>query len=117
MNKLEKDIEELNINMGLDNYISKYNELKKNLTIEEKNFKIMEKKFSQETKKESSKYNNLSFDKITNKFEELISNIEEKQELESLIEYYKKAKNLKNSAQKKIEELQKKDSINMYNIN
>ena len=117
MNKLEKEIEDLDINIGLDNYILKYEELKKNLVLEEKNLKNIEKKFLQESKKDNKNTSNLSFDKILNKFEVLISNIDENDELETLIEYYKKARSLKTIAQKKIDDIQSLNGINLNSVN
>ena len=45
MNKLEKEIEDLDINIGLDNYILKYEELKK-FSFGRKNLKNIEKNFT-----------------------------------------------------------------------
>jgi len=117
MNLIENEILELNINMGIDKYLSEYEKLQKRLNLEEKNIKSLEKKFlSIENKKDIYK-KDLSIEDINSLFENLLSSIDNDTDINKMLEIYKKANSLKLLVNKKLLEIKNNDTINLVNIN
>ena len=103
LQSLEKRIQDLNIEIGVDKYINEYESIKTKINKKEKLIKNLEKKFlNMSSNKDKNK--DIPFDKIIYMMQNIYDEAENTDNLEKLIELYENAYQLNSMASQKAKE-------------